>query len=278
MKTVAAVASRRIIDTLNNDGLSLPTLPEIAFAVRDAARDENATADGLAKIVVTDPAISARLIKLANSPMFRAPRLISDLTTAIGRLGFDYAANVAQGLAMQQLFQAKTELVDRAMREIWSRSVEIAAISTVLARHYTHLGPDNASLAGLVHNIGTLPILSWTEEHEGVISDAHNLSLVLNNLSGRIGGRILESWDFPMEIAAVPQEYNKFDRVAAETDYADVVQIAYLYSLAKHTDEPAELDWHSIGAFRRIGIDPEADIFESEEIAADLEAALTTLG
>lgn len=278
MKTVAAVASRRIIDALNNDGLDLPTLPEIAFAIRDAARDENATADGLAKIVVTDPAISARLIKLANSPMFRAPRLISDLTTAIGRLGFNYAANVAQGLAMQQLFQARTELVDGAMREIWSRSIEIAANSTVLARHYTHLGPDNASLAGLVHNIGALPILSWTEEHEGVISDNHNLSLVLNNLSGRIGARILESWDFPTEIASVPQEYNNFDRVVAETDYADVVQIAYLCCLAKHGAQATSVDWHSIGAFRRIGIDPDEDVFVSEQLSADLEAALTALG
>ena len=99
------------------------------------------------------------MIKIANSPMFRATNTIEDLNMALTRLGVVYAANMATGLAMSQMFQATNEIVDRKLRHTWTQATGIAAISTALAKSYTSLRPDQAALAGLTHNIGVLPNL-----------------------------------------------------------------------------------------------------------------------
>jgi len=95
----------------------------------------------------------------------RSFQRIDTLSGAISRLGIAYSSNLATGLAMQQLFQATSEVIDERMRQIWQQSTEVAAIATVLARHYTRLKPDQASLAPLVDAIGVLPVLAYAEEH-----------------------------------------------------------------------------------------------------------------
>ncbi len=116
---------------------------------------------------------------------------------AISRLGINYTCNLATGLAMEQMFQATTDVVDRKMREVWNKSTEIAGICHVLARHYTRLAPDQATLAGLVHQIGVLPILTYAEDHNELLSDSISLSHVIERIHPLIGERILKAWDFP---------------------------------------------------------------------------------
>ena len=126
-----------IIKAIENDQLVLPTLPEVALQVREAAADEDIDIQKLSGVITNDAALSARIIKVANSPLLRASREIEDLKMAVGRLGIDYTANLATGLAMEQMFQATSEMVDKRMREIWSRSTEIAGICHVLCKHRT---------------------------------------------------------------------------------------------------------------------------------------------
>ena len=83
------------------------------------------------------------------------------------------------------------------MREVWNKSTEIAGICHVLARHYTRLAPDQATLAGLVHQIGVLPILTHAEDHNELLSDSISLSHVIERIHPLIGERILKAWDFP---------------------------------------------------------------------------------
>ena len=67
---------------------------------------------------------------------------------------------------MEQLFQATSEAVDDRMREAWEHSTEVASLSHVLCRHFTKLRPDQAMLAGLIHEIGKLPILVWADYND----------------------------------------------------------------------------------------------------------------
>ena len=133
------------------DELILPTLPEIALKVRDIAEDKNASIQDMARVLTKDPALSARLLRVTNSPMVRTMVPITDVTTAISRLGIDFTINLVVGIAMEQMFQATTDAIDRRMRACWSHATEIAASAQVLARHFTKLPPDQALLAGLVH-------------------------------------------------------------------------------------------------------------------------------
>ena len=266
-----------ILDAIASDKIVLPTLPEVALQVRETAADPNVNAQKLDDVIKNDAALTARIIKVANSPLLRARNPIEDLKMAVMRLGIDYTANLATGLAMQQMFQATSDIVDTYMRDVWTRSTEVAGISHVLCRHYTNLKPDQATLAGLVHKIGVLPILTYAEDNRRLLKDVNALNEVIETIHPQIGKKILETWDFPEELQLVPEEHMHFDRQVAEVDYADIVMIANLQSYIG-TDHPlTEMDWTPITAFQRLGLEPEVNAHEAEDLSADMEAAMAFL-
>ncbi|GAA5319224.1 MAG: HDOD domain-containing protein [Candidatus Pelagadaptatus aseana] len=228
-------------------------------------------------VIGNDAALTARIIKVANSPLLRASKEIEDLKMALMRLGMDYTCNLATGLAMEQMFQATSDMVDKRMREIWSRSTEIAGICHVLCRHRTKLRPDQATLAGLVHRIGVLPILTYAEEHPALLQDSITLDNVIESLHAQIGDKILEAWDFPAELRHIPSQHLDFQRSPAEADYADLVTVAVLQSYMATDNALAEVDYSTVTAFGRLGLDTDMRAEEGEDLSADMEAAMAML-
>lgn len=266
-----------LIDAIRSNRLVLPTLPEVALKVRDAAEDPRTDSGGIARVIANDAALSARIIRVANSPLLRAASPILDLRMAISRLGMQYTCNLSIGLAMEQMFQATSDAVDRRMRDVWAHSTEVAGISAVLAKTYTRLKPDQATLAGLVHQIGALPILRFAEEQRRLLKTPELLDQLIGGLHGEIGQLILETWDFPPALAIVPMQYLQFDRKPAAVDYADVVMVANLQSRIGSDDPLARMDWHGIGAFSRLGLDPDFNAMDVEDLSETLAASIASL-
>ncbi|WP_317929387.1 HDOD domain-containing protein [Halioxenophilus sp. WMMB6] len=277
MAQILEQVRNEILLAIKNDELVLPTLPEVALRVRDVAMDPEATMDQLAKVIGNDPSLSARVIKVANSPIMRASRKIEDLQMALSRLGMDYTCNIATGLAMEQMFQATSDMVDKRLRQIWNRSAEVAGIAHVLCRHYTNLRPDQATLAGLVHQIGALPILTYAENHSALLKDAITLDTVIEKLGPAIGNRILATWDFPEEIRRIPSEHLDFTCQKPVVDYADVVTVAVLQSYAGTNHPLAKIDFHKVTAFARLGLDPDMQFAEGEDLSEDMAMAMELL-
>ncbi|MCP8898938.1 HDOD domain-containing protein [Gilvimarinus xylanilyticus] len=277
MSQIIETVRQDIIDAIKSDRLLLPTLPEAALRVREVADDPEADMDQLTDVIGTDAALSARIIRVANSPLMRANKAIEDLKAAVMRLGIQYTCNIATGLAMQQMFQATSDLVDSRLRETWNRSSEIAGICHVLCRHYTKLRPDQATLAGLIHRIGVLPILTYAEEHPSLLKDSLTLDRVIFQLQGAIGDLILKTWDFPAEIAKVPSQHMKFTREADKADYADIVTVAMLQSYLGTDTALGRVDYHKVTAFNRLGMDPDMQMAEGEDLSAEMEAAMAML-
>lgn len=275
MTDLAQRIQEELIQALERDQLVLPTLPEVALRIREAAENPDVSINDLTREISTDTALSARLIKVVNSPLLRSRQEITDLNMAVNRLGVVYTANLATGLAMAQLFQATTDNIDRRMREVWARSTEVAGISHVLCKHYTRLKSDQAMLAGLVHQIGVLPILSYAEENGQLLGDSITLDIVIEQIHPIIGDRILAAWDFPQPVRRIPSEHLDFARTPAEADYADIVQVAMLQSLAGTQHPYAEMDWAHIPSFARLGLNPAND--QEEDLAAEMEAAMLLL-
>ena len=277
MSTLADKVQQELTQAIENDELVLPTLPEVALRVREAAEDPDVSIPTLAKVIGNDTALTARIIKVVNSPLLRTNREINDLQMAIGRLGINYTSNLATGLAMEQMFQATTDVVDRKMREVWNKSTEIAAISHVLCRNFTRLPADQATLAGLVHQIGVLPILTYAEEHSALLSDSISLNHVIDRIHPLIGEKILRAWEFPDPIASVPGSYLDFSRTSTNVDYVDIVQVATLQSHIGTSHPYTQLDWNQISAFAKLGLDPNTLLQEDEDLSAAMDAAMGML-
>ena len=277
MSKLADKVQQELIQAIDNDDLVLPTLPEVALKVREAAEDPNIGTPQLSKVIGNDAALTARIIKVVNSPLLRTNKEITDLSMAINRLGINYTCNLATGLAMEQMFQATSDVVDRKMREVWNKSTEIAGICHVLCKQFTRLLPDQATLAGLVHMIGALPILTYAEDHNELLSDSISLNHVIEQIHPIIGDKILRTWEFPEQIAMVPSQYLDFSRDSAKVDYVDIVQVATLQSYIGTEHPYTKLDWSQIPAFAKLGLDPSQDIHEDEDLNAAMEAAMSML-
>lgn len=277
MSTLADKVQQELMQAIERDELVLPTLPEVALRVREAAEDPDVSIPTLAKVIGNDTALTARIIKVVNSPLLRTNREINDLQMAISRLGINYTSNLATGLAMEQMFQATTDVVDRKMREVWNKSTEIAAISHVLCRNFTRLPADQATLAGLIHQIGVLPILTYAEEHSALLSDSISLNHVIDRIHPLIGERILRAWEFPEPIAAVPGQHLNFARVSDKVDYVDIVQVATLQSYIGTSHPYTQLDWNQVPAFHKLGLNPDTLLQEDEDLSAAMNAAMSML-
>src|SRR5690554_5717863 len=111
MTDLAERIQDELIQAIERDQLVLPTLPEVALRIREAAEDLDVSIGELARVISTVTALSARLIKVVNSPLLRSRQEITDLQMAVNRLGVVYTANLATGLAMAQLFQTTTDII-----------------------------------------------------------------------------------------------------------------------------------------------------------------------
>jgi HD-like signal output (HDOD) protein len=261
-----------LTQAIDSNRLTLPTLPEVALKVRSAVEEENSSAKAVADIIANDAALSARLLQVANSPLYRGRVPIDNLQMAVSRLGVRLVRSLVVSLIMQQIFQPTNDLLDKKFRQTWEESVKIAALSRVLANNHDHLDKDQAMLAGLIHNIGALPVLAMAENQDELLQDEGELDRVIDSLSPIIGGRILRSWDFPASLIEVTQHFLDFDYDNPEqVDYAEVVLVSRLEAIA-NGDRGIPMDqWGEIPAFAKVGVETEINIIEVEGVADDVQ-------
>jgi putative nucleotidyltransferase with HDIG domain len=278
MTNIAKQFLSELLHDLENNSLVLPTLPEVALRVRDALDDEDSSIGDIAKVIATDAALSARIIQVANSPLMRTSRSIDSLDMAVNRLGIKLVRDMVLSMVMEQMFQATSEVTDKKLRQLWEHSMTVAAISHVLAAQYTKLAPEEAMLAGLVHDIGALPILTKAEDYPELLENEAALELIISKLHARIGTAILKAWNFPAELVKVPAEHENLSRDSAQTDYVDVVTVANLQSYMGSDHPLAKADWSQVPAFAKLGLSPEVNVIEMEETAEDIKEAQRLLG
>ena len=267
-----------LIDAITHDRLTLPTLPEVALRIREAVEDRDVSSGTLAGVIGQDAALAARIIKVANSPLMRGAVVVDNLQLAITRMGISFVRSLATGLAMEQMFQATHDAVDSRLRASWEHSLEVASICHVLASNFTKLKPDQATLAGLVHEIGILPILTLAEENPEILEHEAVLDKIISRLHGKVGRAILRAWEFPDELRGVPLGCTNFTRdVEGPADYIDVVTVAKLQAYHEDNNPYKDLDTSNIPAYRKLGLSTEVDVHTVDELAEELDNARSAL-
>ena len=250
---------------VETDRLILPTLPDVALKIRDAVESENSTAQDISDALAQDASLATRLIKVANSPLYRTRNPIEDLQMAVTRLGIRIVRDLVVGLAMKQIFQATSNALDVHSRNIWHKSVDAAAISRMMATLVSGVNPERALLAGLIHNIGALPVLILAENDDELFHDEEALGRVIYELQGEVGELILRHWEFDEDMIEVVKQCLNFSyQSEAQKSIVDLVQVALLQG--KHV--PTEItpdNWAEVPAFTRLGLDIEVNVVDIEE-------------
>ncbi|NQZ53344.1 MAG: HDOD domain-containing protein [Piscirickettsiaceae bacterium] len=268
-----------ILADLESGTLALPTLPEVALKVRDVVDEPDATASQIADIVITDAALSARLLKVANSPLYRGRVPIESVQMAISRLGLSLVRNLVTSLVMEQIFQATSNHLDKRLHELWEQSIQVSALSQILARNHPSINNDEAMLAGLIHDIGTLPILMKADEKPNLLKNTALLDGVVSSLHPRVGAAILRKWEFPETLIAVAAEHENLNRNSANgPDLVDIVQVANLqsYMNTEKALDPNVLA--KIPAFAKLGIETGMNVVELDENSEEYAEALALFG
>jgi len=222
-----------IYESYARDELVLPSLPDIAMKIRDAVENPDATARDIERIVTADPAVAARLLQVANSPAFAGTIKVESCRDAVTRLGFSTTREIVTAIVMKGLFKSDSSLLKRLMRALWRHSTLVAAVSYHLAKAQRGFNPDRALLAGLVHDIGVLPVIAAAQGHVEELLDNHALESCLSSLRGQIGALVLRKWDFPDDLVNVALECEDWRRDhTSEADYCDLVMVAQVFALA----------------------------------------------
>ncbi len=263
-----------ILSAIDSGQLELPTLPEVANKVRTLIDDPNVSADQLVNLLATDPVISAHIIKAANSAAAGGMR-VDTLRAAIARLGYRMLRNLVLSVAMSKLFRADSPIIDRQLKNMWEHSRMVAANSYVLALHQRHLNPEQAMLAGMVHNLGVLPLCIYADRFHPRLEQPE-LEALIRRFSSRVGIALLNSWHFPQELIDVVAGYENLQRnnASGAADYVDVVTVANLQIPGK----AKFVAWQNVSASSRLGCDAGKCTTFLDDLAEQLNVAREMVG
>lgn len=260
----AEIASNRLV---------LPTLPEIALRVRELMAQPDCSATQLARLISSDAALAARLLKVANSSSYRGHKTIDNIQTAITRLGMQLVRSLVTQLALLQSLHGSNADIGRQLAVLSRHSLEIGAHCHALAQHYTKLDPEEALLAGLVHDIGKLPLLLRLHALGGGTGEMADQ--LARRLHGRVGAMVLEAWHFTPEMVAVAAGHEDVQRNPyGAPDYTDMVLLAHLLL---HLRQNRQLSWaEPLPVFRKLRISPQ-QMLDDTSLAQHTRAALERL-
>ncbi|WP_105169032.1 HDOD domain-containing protein [Pseudoalteromonas sp. T1lg23B] len=262
-----------LIDRINSDTLVLPTLPDAAVRVRKAADDPDVNLMQMAEVISHDPALSARMIKVANSAFLGRSVKVNTLNQAVTRIGLRQIKNIATAMAMEQLFVSNNKLIKTYMDKAWQKTLKVAcqAITTMdfylKAHKHTSLNRDTITLASLVFNIGVLPILTEAERHPEVFANPSFLAHAIQKLAGRIGGAIMREWGFTEEFIDAAENWSNPNYKPQQDCYVDFIRVgAILEGILQVSDKTASLQ-----VYADKGIIESVEMFTSDEYIHALE-------
>src|SRR5215831_12459819 len=275
----------RLIEALTvelaGEKIDLPSFPDVATRVRRALTNEHVDVEQVVRIVSAEPALAARLLQLANSVALNpGGRRITDLRTAVSRIGFNMARSAAIAFAMSQLRRAEAyKNVGDALAQLWEESAHVAAMSHVVAKRFTQTNSDTALLAGLLLNVGKLYLLTRTVRFPAVLADVGTYQRLVAEWHCRLAQAILRNWEVSEDVIdAVAAAENLEREHEGATDLIDVLCVSSALVSLGPDPQAGEMLFLGTPAARRMKLDAAAcstAIVESQAEIASLRQALS---
>lgn len=237
-----AEALRRAVSEAVVGDLSFPTSIDASRRVMKAVENPDLGLSDLAKIVVAEPLLSAKVIRLANSVALNpANQTVRDVKQAVMRVGMDPIKSLAMVLIMDQLRQSQRHSGTRELaNRLWERSIHVAALSFVVARKLTRLNADEAMFAGIMHDLGRFYLLSRAADYPALLEDPATLAETINDLADRAGTMVFAQLDLPESVVKAVLAARHYGGSMPPATLGDLIFVAG--ALSPRADPFDELD------------------------------------
>lgn len=224
-----AAFTRELAAEIRGGAVELPGFPHAVLQVQRLLNDERADVEQIAQAVSLEPALAVLVLRMANSAAYSTTaRPVRELRVAVQRIGSGMVRAAAIALVVQSLRNAdELRVVRELLQGMWRRGVAVGAIGRVLARRLPPGEPDAALLAGLLHVMGRLFVLTRLARQPALLDQQGVPEALLDEWGGRAAGALLHAWDVPQEYTAAVLAHGDPERtLAAVPDLADVLGAA----------------------------------------------------
>jgi len=223
------------LETAIMTAADLPTIPVVAIKVMQLIESDTATAEGLAKIVASDPAVAARVLKISNSSFYGCRRQIQTLSSAIVILGFSTLRSLVVAASVKQVYKpyGLTE------KMLWEHSFAAGLAAKIIANRTRAANEEEAFLAGLFHDIGKIIMntLDRTKFQE-VMQHCYNEGISFGQAErgvypfshDEVGAYVIKKWNFPEILTSAILQHHTLE--FSELDDPALVNLTAVTSLA----------------------------------------------
>ncbi len=263
----------------------LPPIPTTALKALEMTNDPQVSARDLQNVLAQDQALTARILRIANSSMYGLRREIATVSHAVAILGLDTIHSILAAACVQQVFQTgMVRARDLGTKLLSDHSWGAGLCSRAIARHVRYAPQEEAFLSGLMHDIGKPVLLkNLADRYMPIINDVyrgeatfHDAELVILGFShAQVGSILAEKWNFPPQLAEAigfhhdPDSAPKFSQLASITSLANQVMIY----LGIGFERDSELILHELPAAIALRLDATA----IQNIVAETNAALVQM-
>ena len=278
---VAFTFVQALASELSGGKIELPGFPHIVMRVQRVLADENADNNRIVKVLGSEPVLASQIVRMANSAALNPAGVpVTDLRTAVSRVGLDTVRSATIAFAVRQLRDAPIlKGLEAPLGLLWKRSVLVASLSCVIARRLTNLNPDTALLAGLLQGIGRLYILTRASGHRALFADQDAYQSIEHDWHLSIAAALLENWGIADEIVQAVHESENFERDArGPVGLADVLVVGTI--LAEHHNQPQVLQAqvHCAKPLHKLKLNAAACEAFINESSKDIESLRVALG
>ena len=266
---------------LSSGNIDLPSFPDIAMRVQRVLGDDGVSPERVVRVIGGEPALAARILSMANSAALNpSGRQISDLKNAVARLGFDMLRSCAISFSMAQLRKAdQFKAIEKPMNLLWQRSIQVAALSFVIAKRHSRLIPDVALLAGLLHGVGKLYILTRASKFPALFSDQSSYNVIVRDWHSGIAKALLETWEIAPQIVDAIESHDCSEReVRGAATLADILAVGSVFASLKDQPDLLEATLLESKSAKILNIDRQAWQKILQDSAAEIAALREALG
>jgi HD-like signal output (HDOD) protein len=256
--------------------IDLPSFPDAVARVQHALSDDSISSERIARVVSSDAGLAARILTMANSTLLhRGGSAVTDLKIAITRIGHDSIRAAALAYATAQVRQAADLAHIRSdLERFWQEGVRVAGLAHAMAKETRLMRPDEALLAGLLHNIGKVYIIARTPKDAGSV---HIDDQVLRDWHPGIGQALIENWKLPENIASAVGGQLEIERShggAADLQDLLIVAVNLAAQMASKADDTGLADMPAAAAMGLTDSSFVRIMLESQTELETLQAAL----